>query len=454
MLRKFLKPYWLLLLALGCERGCTCSHDRTLETESEKRTIDGVKFEIAAKHIRTKTATVTWSLRCTEGNHYWVGFDLELPKRPPAVNILALPTGESVDLESYLPMCEVRFSPEKKHFLVLYEQKMYKLYHLLPEGTPFSYTPFAPDSLKIASNFWAKIPPADSIAVQIVRGEVVFNSEDEKLLQQSLSEQPIGNFYDSYLVSLFPQNSFAVQLFGEERSKKLAKNTEWKEGIIKRIFQAIERKEYGSEASQMVLYLADNELFVKIDPLMVARWTGENTEKAEKIFEELTGKTVSKPQNIPENYPHHYLVERLHDRKQALSEYAQKTLQSHANRFLEQRNVDFLEKSYEVLRLLEDDSRMEKSLNGILENDFFTQNPLLVKGILENNYAFFSKNLKSTALTKSKKLLETTPDLWHKQLLLEFVKGKITCEEFWAYQDRFFGQEEVARVYPPQGCEK
>ncbi len=429
MLRKFLKPYWFLLLAIGCERGCTCSHDRTLETKSEKRTVDEVKFEISAKHIRTKTATVSWALRCTEGNHYWVGFDLELPKRPPAVNILTLPTGESVDLETYLPMCEVRFSAEKRHFLVLYEQKMNKLYHLLPEGTPFSYTPFPPDSLKFETNFWAKIPPADSVAVQMIRGNVTFDSESEKLLQQSLSEQPIGNFYDLYLVSFFPQNPFAVQLFGRERTEKLAKNAEWKEGIIKRSIQAIERKEYNPEASFMVLYLSDNEVFAKIDPIMIDRWTEET-------------------------YAHTYLIERLNDKNKPLPKDLEKRLQERANSGLAKQEVSYLDRSYEILRLLKDESRMEKSLLGMLENDFYAQNPLLVKDILETHYAFFSTKLRNTVLVKSKKLLETTPDVWHKQLLLEFLKDKITCAEFWAYQNRFFGHEEIARVLPPDGCEK
>ncbi len=429
MIQKLLKPYWLLLLAISCERGCTCSHDRTLETESETRTVDEVQFEMTAKHIRTKTATVNWNLRCTEGNHYWVGFDLKFPKRPPAINILTLPTGESIDLKTYLPMCEVRFSPEKRHFVVLYKQKMNKLYHLLPAGTPFSYTPFPPDSLKLETNFWTRIPPADSVAVQMIRGNIVFDSEDAKLLQQSLSEQPIGNFYDLYLVSFFPQNSFAVQLFGRERTEKLAKNAEWKEGIIKRTIRSIESKEYNLEASQMVLYLSDNEVFTQIDPIMLERWTAET-------------------------YAHSYLIERLKDKNKPLPKDLEKRLQEQANRGLEKQEISYLDRSYEILRFLKDESRMEKSLLRMLENDFYTQNPFLVKDILESNYAFFSTKLKNTVVAKSKSLMEVVPELLHKQFLLEFLKDKITCSEFWSYQDRFFGQEEALRVLPPEACEK
>ncbi len=300
----FTPKIWLLLLlvlvAVGCKRGCT-TH-AVVDDESETRTIAGQKVEVTAKLIESNTHY----LRRQNSYSYHMRFDVKLAGRPTMKEVALLPAEYEDEPEDALPRFEVAFSPDKKHFAIALDKKVVDVFHLLEKGVPFAAY-FEPSTVYIDDFNWDHVDTPEEIARLLIRSDNMSMAlkglddydfmnggagDNDHYFELAIAAQDPGSALDFVLLEEWPNSYLAGSCLAKERVAANSKaSAEWKSNMQQKLLSLLRKKEVNNDITDMVFYFNDQLVYDSADVAFMQLWPGDW--QAEDYFEQRVNATQS-----------------------------------------------------------------------------------------------------------------------------------------------------------------
>ena len=225
--------WWVLFVVAGCQRGCSCTTTKVIETATTNKVVQGVNLEIKAEKIRAKHMRIFARVPRKTYFSYSVSYNLKVAERPWAEGVLALPIDKETELEGMLEVIRFRFSYDNRHFTVFEKEEPLSVYHLLTEGSPFTTNNTGLD-LKEAF-LKEQLPTPERIIRRFINQDTVLIRYNESIVQ-ALATQKVPSAFDQEMLAAFPQNRLLIKVMSENsRLKKLLKEKGWQRRFDQKI---------------------------------------------------------------------------------------------------------------------------------------------------------------------------------------------------------------------------
>lgn len=379
----------VLIAALsGCGRGCQC--EKTIDSDSERRNIDGIRVKIQAEKVQTTTTRfktvrnndAPFGCNCisTKSYNYSFVYNVKLRGRSLLKEACFIPIEENVDMDFALEWFNMKFSDNKKHFAVGIGQNVYCIYHLLDEGVPFT----SPEGdLKDGKNEentfdyinWKKFDAPVKIAEKLILDMEYYSlldNEQQHLIAQTLSEQEVPSRFDILLLNNWPYSDLSTNVLTERRVEKLVGKSEvWKQRALQKVFVSIDETAYLYANASMLLAIDDQNAYRKADAVLFAYWPEENA--------------VSD-----------YVNQRIEDKKKEVAPHVLQQLKDKANYIITHLPNDThfypeLKPAFEMLLKLEDSSGFGKMLKQMFVLQIHENLYADISDIIIGHFVRFSK---------------------------------------------------------------
>ncbi len=427
--------FFMSFIAINCQNGCGgcngCTTSVIVDQESRTQKADGIQIEVTAN----KNRVTNRKLRINEDIHidktiwFTVDYYLEVDSRPEIKNICEFDAPENVDLEKALAEFKIKFSPDKQHFAVGLNNKVYDFFHMLKDGTPFSsgcfYVRDSTDILMSNANIdfdkinWKIFPDPDVLLDTVIlpNNYAVWALECNKTNVLSLlNDLPPGNKHEMALI----ENWFceiADLHFTQPRVEKIIKvSPAWKKAAIKSLIKAIgtavsENDEQLDESLTMVLWINDANALNKADSVAFVEY-------------------------FAAGYAGDYWVERFKNKNLPINKKMQTALLSKAKNIGSnfQQEIDEMSKmtAIDILIVCKENEVLKGFINKniqseILLNDFFDISACTIR-----HYDAYPKDLQAIIV---KRFLEVAKKNnsgltgFNISEIAEFLKDKISCDE-------------------------
>jgi len=441
--KKLLYLALLIIFLAGCQGGCRCNGcttKKTIEKETDRRKVQGVKLKITANKVQSTNRKL--NLRSGEelvskSVYFSVDYDVKLPKRDKIEHICEFPlVDQNYNLETALTDFTFEFSEDKKNFAVGQKADAWEFYHMLEEGIPFSSGAFYFSKVKSESKYnavkfseidWNIFPPAKQLfdTLLLASSSIHFSGNynpNQKVLLKLLKEMPPGNSHEYFLIDNW-YSEIAHQHFTQSRIEDIVKKSPaWKKTAIKKSLLYLQKENSFGITNTLELILNINDI--------------QTIHKADSIayFSE----------NIKEYASQKYLLERIEDKKVELNPKIKSDLISRANVAINNLepesdyvDIDFARK---VLIATEDYKSIESAIDKI--NDKSYQNSTEenngdgyrnLLNVTKDGYRHYPDPLKKKILKEFVKFMHNTPENiseFELRRMYWFLNGKIPCDEF------------------------
>lgn len=412
-----------VLLLCGCQNGCDFNRDTVLDTQTDRRTIDGIPVKITLDKIKETHYNIKWRFfkgespkLSNQGHTHWLSVQLVVADRPTLDEAHFTPCNADQDLKPAMQAFEVHFSPQKQHFYTTYRQQYLKTYHLLSEGAPFC-SPWSYRSSTAPA--WKNLPEPDQIVRYLIENEDTLKKypDCQAQLSNTLKQHKNLTPYDMLLTDRFPASDFASEVLTEERVTKVClKSGEWKSKMIKRCLNDVEKKNYLSRSCYMLLYIADPAALAQTDAALFPIWAS-NSEANTYIKERLS--THKTP------LPDAKLVKKL-------NEAANKELLTPKS------DAQYVsDKAYDILFLLNDHSQFKAAIDKQLSPKFYTANQTHVDVTLHFCYDKFTTAEQQQIINGYKALLPKVENSFQRQFVFSFLSQHLPCNEAKKLRDQY-----------------
>ncbi len=427
--------FFLFSIAISCQNGCGgcngCTTSVVVDQESRKLKSDGVTIKVTVNKNRVTNRKLRLDNDKLIDKTIWysVDYNLKVERRPEVKNICEIEVPENANLEKALADFNVKFSPDKKHFAVGLNDKVYDFFHLLKDGVPFSSgSYYLTDSVNIyisnANIYFNKIDwevfsePDVLFDIIIVPNKYsVFEPEGNKNnILKLLSEMPPGNIHDMVLI----ENWFceiADLHFTEQRVADIIKvSPEWKKTAIEKILHHIDKSASVNDpeldkSQNMLLWINDASSLRKADSM---------------VFDEY----------FAAGYAGDYLIKRMINKKITLNEKIHSALlgqaksiglnfQESTEQMSEKIAIDILLicKEFELLKIF-----MKNNIRPEVIIDDYTD----VSNVTIRKFELYPKDLQAQMINAYLYIAKNTDlDLSNFEIteIVEFLKDKISCHE-------------------------
>lgn len=430
----------VVFIAMSTLHGCTCRgcggcHGCTtsvvIDKESRRIRADDVRMRLTANKNRVTNRKLRYSQLFYIDKTVWftIDYSLKLKKRPPVNHICEHEVEENQDMEKSLDRFQILFSPDKKHFAVGLDQKVYEFFHLFEEGVPFSsgcyylndsnFSYLQTADLTLNQIDWKRFPePARLFDLIIVPNtySVWTLPDNMSNVLELLSQMPPGNQHEMVLIENW-YNEVAFSHFDSARVGKIIRvSPAWQKEATKKLLSSIQINQSENDPilehslnmlrwvqSYQALKMADSLVFQKFfatghaGPYFLARLIDQRMPLDERISARLIGKSkklaadfFNKSDSIPESIAFDILL---------------------------------LKKEYELLNTF-----LETYVNQEgLSNDFIG-----ISNVTISKYNHYPEDLQELMVDLFQKVLaakSVSISSFEKSTILEFLKNKLPCAQ-------------------------
>ena len=448
--------FFMSFIAVNCQNGCGgyngCTTSVIVDQESRKQKVDGVRIEITANknRVTNRKLRINEDIKVDKTIWYTVDYYLEVDRRPEIKNICEFDIPENVDLKKALTQFNIKFSPDKKHFAVGLNNKVYDFFHLLKDGVPFSsgcyYVRDSNDIFLSTANIdfnkinWKNFPSPEILfdTVIVPNNYAVWALECNKNNVLSLlDDMPPGNKHEMVLI----ENWFceiADLHFTKPRVDAIIKvSPAWKKAAIKSLTKAIgnavsENDEQLDESLSMILWINDANALNVADSI---------------AFDDY----------FAAGYAGNYWIERFKNKKLPIDKKMQTALLSKAkyigSNFQEETDNMSQITAIDILLICKENEIIKGFINKniqseILLNDFFDISACPIR-----HYEAYSKDLQAIIVKRYLEVAQKSDSGlsgFNISEIVEFLKDKISCDELKKIVEMHKSDLSLFRM--PDGC--
>lgn len=324
-LTKSNKVYLILIFLsfslINCYDGCnctgcgSCTSHKTVDTEKQKREVDGIKIKIEVEKVKHKNRKLSGlfnpykEVRVDRTTWFTAVYNVQIQKRPMLSNVMEIDCDNEEDFSTYPDKLEIKFSPEKTSFAVGYMKKAASFYHLLSEGSPFpshgfywrkieSDTTSSPDIDKID---WSVFPKTNALFDSIIVNSIKYGCtvESENIYLALLAQMEPGNSHELALINNW-YNRIAMMFFDEQRVKKIiSASPEWKKIAVEKSINILKKghddvfdfdnHERVVKTLNLVTYIDDKECLLESDNFVFSK-RSEKIDSKEYLLHRIANK--------------------------------------------------------------------------------------------------------------------------------------------------------------------
>jgi hypothetical protein len=269
----------LLLLFVGCERGCTTQS--TLDAESKTITLHGesINVEVRLVDYRNSKAINHNVFRRSVTHTY--GISIDVYYRGQRLNDIfteAVDNPDQVDLDKELKRVLIALSKDGNHLGVGVDNKVSGLFHFYKEHPIHSMSMMALDP-QIGTP-WSKLkidafPSPRELILEGLREDCHYFTGDEELLQAFMNDVKPYDTAHRVLLAAWPRCNLALDYYNEATVKKLRADKTWRNWAEARCV-AVLRADYISadrvEAHAFFQVLNSYEVRAVQDSVLVEGW--------------------------------------------------------------------------------------------------------------------------------------------------------------------------------------
>jgi len=430
---------FFLLLAIGCQDGCRCigcggcngcTTSVVVDQESRKIKVDGVRMKLIANKNRVTNRKLKLDSVIYVDKTVWynVDFHLKLADRPEIRNICEYDVEEKQDLEKSLDKFNLQFSPDKQHFAVGLNNKVYDFFHLLAKNVPFSsgtyylndtnHVYISKSDIDFKAINWNRFPNPDELLDKIIVPNnynpwaLECNQSNVLNLLQSL---PPGNNHDLVLMKNW-YSDIANQHFSRQRVEAIVKvSPEWlnvaQKSLIGNINHSISENDPELHSSlNMVLWINDKNLLNLSDSSAFSDYRAKGF-AGDYFIERFNNKTFPVQTRI-------YTKILAESRKMCSNGYYSSESISLVN-------------AVELLLLIKDYPVLKTFLNNNINSDTISFHGLDIIGATIEKFNKYPKELQTLMVANYQRLLENEKDVlfaYDISQIMEFLKDKIDCK--------------------------
>ena len=447
--------YFVLMLSFSCQHGCGCNGCTStviVDQEARKIRVDDIRMKVTANKNRVTNRKLKLDEELYIDKTIWYSIDyyLQVEKRPDIKNICEFIVPENQDIEMALDKFNVRFSPDKKHFAVGLDIKVYDFFHLLEEGVPFSsgcyylkdsnFTFIQTANLDFNSINWNIFPKPENLLEKIIipnnYSPWALNCNKQNVLKL-LNQMPPGNSHEMVLINNWYCEIADIHFTQQRVDQILNVSPEWKKKALKSLLKEIDNSVSQDdsrldESLDMILWIKDPLALNKADSMM---------------FEDY----------FAGGYAGDYLVKRLIDNKSPLNKNIQSALlttakdkatnfQTKTDKMSENNAFEILLffKEYSILKtFIENNVQLEA-----VKNDFTDISIVTIK-----KYNSYPKDLQ-TLMVKNYHEIAKRQDLglsgFDISEVVEFLKDKIPCTDLKKLVE--LHKNDLVAFQFPKGC--
>lgn len=203
--------YFLALCFMGC-RGCGCNLPKTyiLESVVEKIPLgNNHQAQIQIEHLEKTGFGFTYKYKKHQNaSRHSIRYNLKFDDRPYRKEIFEQDAVATDSMNQHRKDISLELSPDATHLLVLFEQKPIGVYHILPQGMPFT-TDISPKAVKKLTAIFRKNQleqPEKIMLDYIITHKKGLNeaSKDQqynsKYISETLNAQLSPSFFDDALL--------------------------------------------------------------------------------------------------------------------------------------------------------------------------------------------------------------------------------------------------------------
>lgn len=426
----------LLLIAIGCQDGCTCggcngcTTSVVVDQESRKYKADGVPVKLTAN----KNKVTNRKLRLRENSMidktvwYTIDYHIRIEKRPEFKNICEYEVPKKMDMKKALAAFNIKFSPDKKHFAVGINELVYDFFHLLDNGVPFSSgCYYLKDSNAVFLNTagisfnkinWKVFPQPDKLLDEIIvpnSYSVWVLSENQNNVLELLREMPPGNPHEMVLMENW-YCEMAYRHFTQQRVEEILKvSPEWKRNALVKLLEktgnAVSENDQELERSlDMILWINDKNALAKADSL---------------VFDEY----------YASGYAGDYFLERLKDKTTPPDRKITTSLVTTARRIsnkFEDSDKMSAGCAIDILLIEKENNELSTFLENYLKPDSLADRFYQISPVTIGKFELYPQDLQTLMIAKYfsiSKIENSGLTDFDISGILEFLKDKISCEE-------------------------
>lgn len=288
----------LVLVLVGCERGCTTSS--TMDSEKVRLTVDGRDVEVIARLVdyRNSRAINRNIFHRSITHSYGISFDLAMKgflERDFFLEEVEDP--DNVDLEAQLKRVKVKFSKDKKHIGLGVDGMVVDIIHLYKnERIETQSALFDPsESIKWSSLNLEQYPDAADYFIREI---------EENCDAASVNEQQIFSFLDDckasgkahrLLLENWPDCFLAENYYTKSRIHRLSQDKNWKKEATQRGMEVLRENSFFGSKEELYAFaenLNSRELNRVLDSIYAVNWgRRSDREVTETIAKRLQSKT-------------------------------------------------------------------------------------------------------------------------------------------------------------------
>lgn len=233
------------LFFVGC-RGCSCNIPKTyiLESIVEEIQLDSQHIaKVQIEHLKKTGFGFTFKFKKhNTKSSYAVRYNLQIDDRPYRNEIFEQDAVETDSMSQHRKDISLAISDDQQHLLVKFEQQTIGVYHLLPEGMPFT-TSIEPKAVKkLAKNFNNNNlkSPVDYMLAYVQQTTDIDDAYNNKYIQGTLTAQKSPCVFDDSLLLYIGKPLADVYFASDGRTSQLAlKNKKWRQKATSKVYQHI-----------------------------------------------------------------------------------------------------------------------------------------------------------------------------------------------------------------------
>lgn len=442
-------------MAINCQNGCGgcngCTTSVVIDQESRKYKADGMPVKLTANKNRVTNRKLRLREHSMIDKTVWYSIDyhLRLDKRPEIKNICEFEAPKDMDMKKALAGFNIRFSPDKKHFAVGLNDRVYDFFHFLGDGVPFSSgCYYLKDStsvyLSTAELFFDKInwkvfPSPDQLLDEIIvpnSYSVWTYTHNQNNILKILDELPPGNPHDLVLI----ENWFceiADLHFTQPRVEQIVKaSPKWKKTAIEKMHESINNSVSENDLEldkslKMILWINDANALEKADRL---------------VFEEY----------FAAGYAGDYLIERMKNKNIVLNKNIEMSLSSTAKKIaanLGDTEEMSCQTAFDILLLKKENQVLKQFIDIYVTPDSIVNSYIDISNGTIRKFDLYPKDLKELLVKKYLVIAQvqnTELSDFDITEILEFLKDKISCRELKKLVE--IHKEKLNAFRMPDGC--
>jgi len=266
----------LLLILIGCQRGCTFA--RTIDREENEIKVNGTKVSLEAKLVdyRNSRAVNRNIFKRSVTHTYAVVFSARLlGYENDDFYAESVPDPDQVDLEKQLKRIQIKISKDKKHFALAVDKQTQDLVHLYKKKRVLMESKGATPLPNWSNLNINGFPSASSMIRDEIKSHCdrIFMNKD--LFIEYVDDCGPDDNIHKILFTQWPNCNFSTDYYDLPRVRKLRKSAKWTETAENRILEILESDNFArlrSESYELMETLKSAKVKNALDSTYAVNW--------------------------------------------------------------------------------------------------------------------------------------------------------------------------------------